>query len=75
MPVSGAVFTRQIYSRDGGGEGGGICESMPFNNGSSNWAQLQYEDGQWCSAPLLFRQDLPNSYWRALVSLYSEARL
>ncbi len=30
--------------------------------------QIQHEDGQWCSAPLLFRQDLPNSYWRLLAS-------
>ncbi len=36
------------------GEGGVICESMPFDNRSSDWAQIQHEDGQWCSAPLLF---------------------
>ncbi len=36
------------------GEGGVICESMPFDNGSSDWAQVQHEDGKWCSAPLLF---------------------
>ena len=50
------------------GEGGVICESMPFNNRSSDWAQIQHEDGQWWSAPLLFLQDLPNSYWRLLAS-------
>jgi hypothetical protein len=61
VPVAGAVFTRQIYSLV-------ICESMPFDNGSSDWAQIQHEDGQWCSSPLLFRQDLPNSYWRPLAS-------
>jgi hypothetical protein len=43
------------------GEGGVICESLPFDNGSSDWAQIQHEDVQWCSSPLLFRQDLPNS--------------
>jgi hypothetical protein len=36
------------------GEGGVICGSMPFDNGSSGWAQIQHEDEQWCSAPLLF---------------------
>jgi hypothetical protein len=39
-----------------------------FDSGSSDWAQIQHEDGQWCSAPLLFRQDLPNSYWQLLAS-------
>ncbi len=28
------------------GEGGVICESMPFDNGSSDRAQIQQEDGQ-----------------------------
>ncbi len=53
-----AMATRQM-------EGGGwvICGLIPFDNGSSDWAQIQHEDGQWCSAPLLFRQDLPNLYW------------
>ncbi len=50
------------------GEGGVICESMPFVNGSLDWAQIQYEDGQCCSVPLLFRQDLPDSYWQLLAS-------
>ena len=50
------------------GEGGVICELMPFNNESSDWAYIQHEDGQWCFNPLLFRQDLPNSYWRLLAS-------
>ncbi len=44
--VAGAEATRQIYSRDGGGEGGVICESMPFDNGLLDWAQIQHEDGQ-----------------------------
>jgi hypothetical protein len=29
------------------GEGGVIWESMPFDNGSSDRAQIQHEDGQW----------------------------
>jgi hypothetical protein len=53
-PFSLARFTREME-----GEGGVICEPMPFNNGSSDLAQIQHEDGQWCFAPLLFRQDLP----------------
>jgi hypothetical protein len=62
------------------GEGGVIviCESMPLDNGSSNRAQIQHEDGLWCSAPLLFGQDcltLTGDFWRALASLYSKARL
>ncbi len=43
--VAGAVVTHQIYSRDGE-EGGVICGSMPFDNGSSDWVQIQHEDGQ-----------------------------
>ena len=62
-PFSLAKFTREME-----GEGGVICESKPFDNGSSDWAQIQHEDGQWCSAPLLFLQDLPNSYWQLLAS-------
>ncbi len=50
---------------------------MPFDNESSDWAQIQPEDGQWCSAPLLFTVDkicltLTGDFWRALASLYSE---
>ncbi len=30
-----ATFTRGIHSREGRGEGGVICETMPFDNGSS----------------------------------------
>jgi hypothetical protein len=41
---------------------------MPFDNGSLDQAQIQHKDGQWCSAPLLFKQDLPNSYWQLLAS-------
>ena len=62
-PFSLARFTREM-------EGGGRvnCESMLFDNESSDQAQIQHEDGQWCSAPLLFKQDLPNSYWGLLAS-------
>jgi hypothetical protein len=49
------------------GEGGVICELMPFDNESSDWAYIQDEDGQWCFNPLLFRQHLPNSYWRVYI--------
>ena len=28
------------------GEGGVICGSMPFDNGSLDWAQIQHEDGK-----------------------------
>jgi hypothetical protein len=40
-----------------------ICETVPFVNGSVDRLQTQNEDSQYHSAPLLFRQDLPNSYW------------
>jgi hypothetical protein len=51
-----------------------ICESMPFDNGSSDWAQIQHGDGQWCSAPLdKICLTLTGDFWRALASLYSES--
>jgi hypothetical protein len=79
VPFAGAVFTCQIHSRDERGEGRVICETMPFDNGSSDRAQIQHEDRQYYSALLLFKYNLSNSYWqllaRALASLYSEARL
>jgi hypothetical protein len=34
----------------------------------SSQVAMEDEDGQLCSAPLLFRQDLPNSYWQLLAS-------
>jgi hypothetical protein len=43
---AGAVFTRRIHSRDEKGEGGVICETMPFDNGSSDRAQIQQEGRQ-----------------------------
>jgi hypothetical protein len=41
-------------TRGGGGEGGVICETMPFVNGSSDQLQTQNQDSQYYSAPLLF---------------------
>jgi hypothetical protein len=52
----------------GGGEGGVICETVPFVNGSSDQLQIQDQDSQYYSAPLLFRQDLSISYWWLLAS-------
>jgi hypothetical protein len=63
-----APFLLARFTRGMEGKGGVICESMLFNNGSSDWTQIQHEDEQWCSAPLLFRQGLPNSYWQLLAS-------
>ncbi len=51
------------FTRGGGGEGGVICETVPFINGSSDRLQTQDQDSQYYSAPLLFGQDLPISYW------------
>ncbi len=53
------------------GEGGVICGLISFDDGSR---PIQHEGGQWCAAPFLFRQDLPNSYWWPR-RLYSGARL
>jgi hypothetical protein len=46
VPFAGEVFTHRIHSRDERGEGGVICETMPFDNGSSDRAQIQHEDRQ-----------------------------
>jgi hypothetical protein len=35
-------------------EGGMICETVPFDNGSSDRLQTQNQDSQYYSAPLLF---------------------
>jgi hypothetical protein len=43
---AGAVFTRGIHSREERGEGGVICETMPFDNGLSDRLQIQHEDSQ-----------------------------
>jgi hypothetical protein len=60
------------------GEGGVICGLISFDNGSSVLRPFQHEDGQWCSAPFLFGQDLPNSYWwptASFVRLYKGPRM
>jgi hypothetical protein len=46
VQFAGAVFTRQIHSQEERGEGGVICETMPFDNGSSDRLQIQHKDGQ-----------------------------
>ncbi len=78
VPFAGAVFTCRIHSRDERGEGGVICEMMPFDNGSSDW--LKYNMKIDNSILLLCYLDKicltpTGNFWRALVSLYSEARL
>jgi hypothetical protein len=60
-------------TRGRGGEGGVICKTMPFDNGSSDQLQTQNQDSQYHSAPLLFKQDLSNSYWWFMAS-FSEFR-
>ena len=65
-------------TRGGGGEGGVICETVPFVNGSSDQLQTQNQDSQYYSAPSLFRQDLSNftvGLWQASANLYSGGRL
>ncbi len=62
----------EIYLREAlagvGGEDVVICETVPFDNGSSDRLQTQNQDSQYYSAPLLFRQDLSNSYWWLMAS-------
>jgi hypothetical protein len=65
--TASATSTREILSR-GGEEGGVICETVPFLNGSSDRLQTQDQDSQYYSAPLLYKQDLPISYWWFLAS-------
>jgi hypothetical protein len=60
------------------GEGGVICVLIPFDNGLSDLRPIQHGDGQLCAAPLLLDKIhliLTGNLWRALASLYSEARL
>jgi hypothetical protein len=61
-----------FYSQDllagEGGEGGVICKTVPFDNGSSDQLQIQHQYSQYYSAPLLFRQDSSISYWWPLAS-------
>jgi hypothetical protein len=42
------------FTRGGGGGGRGICETVPFVNGSSDRLQTQNQDSQYYSASLLF---------------------
>jgi hypothetical protein len=48
----------EIYLQEslagGGGKGGVICETVPFDNESSDRLQTQNQDSQYYSAPLLF---------------------
>jgi hypothetical protein len=46
VQFAGAVFIRGIHSREERGEGGVICETMPFDNGSSDRLQIQHKDSQ-----------------------------
>jgi hypothetical protein len=73
-----AVFTHRIHSREERGESGVICEMMPFNNGSSDNCKFNTKIDN--SILLLCYLDkiclIPTgNFWRALASLYSEARL
>jgi hypothetical protein len=64
-----ASWMCEIYSQESlAGEGGVICETVPFVNGSSDQLQTQNQDSQYYSAPSLLRQDLSNSYWWLLAS-------
>jgi hypothetical protein len=66
--TASARFTCENHSREGRGEGGVICKTVPFDNGSSDQLQTQNQDSQYHSAPLLFKQDLSNSYWWFMAS-------
>ena len=44
--TASARFTCENHSREGGGEGGMICETVPFDNESSDQLQTQDEDSQ-----------------------------
>jgi hypothetical protein len=63
-----ARFTCENHSREGRGEGGVICKTVPFDNGSSDQLQTKNQDSQYHSASLLFKQDLSNSYWWFMAS-------
>ncbi len=75
---AGATFTRGIHSREGRGEGGVICKTMTFDNGSSDRVQINTKIDN--SILLLCYLDkiclIPTGdLWQALEDLYSEARL
>jgi hypothetical protein len=55
-------------TRGRGGGGRGDCKTVPFDNESSDQLQTQNQDSQYHSAPLLFKQDLSNSYWWFMAS-------
>jgi hypothetical protein len=61
---------RDFYLRDWvaeNGGGGGKREMMPFVNGSTHQLQTQKnQDSQNYSDPLLFKQDVPISFWLPL---------
>ncbi len=60
------------------GGGGVICGLIKLINRLIVFRPIQTEDGQWCAAPILFRQDclsLTDEAGQASAYLYSEARL
>jgi hypothetical protein len=77
--TASARFTCENHLQEGGGEGGVICETVPFDNRSLDQLQTQNQDSQHYSAPLLFRQDFSISFtgglWQALANLYCGGRL
>ncbi len=78
--TASARFTCENHSREGGGEGGVICEMMPFDNGSSDRLQTQNQDSQYCTIVLLCYLDkicliLTGGLYQALANLYSGGRL
>ncbi len=66
--TASARFTCENHSREGRGEGGVICKTVPFDNGSSDQLQTQNQDSQYHSAPLLLTQDFSNSFWWFMAS-------
>ncbi len=76
--VAGAVFTHQIYSWDGGGRAGwsaNRCHSI-----MDHWIRLKFNIKMDNGVLLLCYLNkicltLTGNFWRALASLYSEARL
>jgi hypothetical protein len=72
---TGATFTHGIHSR----EGRVICETMPFDNGSSDRLQIQHEDSQYFILLLCYLDKIclipTGDLWQALADLFSEARL
>ncbi len=74
--VAGAEATRQGYSPDGGGRAGWYANRCRSITDLRIGLKFNMKMDKWCSAPLLFRQDLltfTGNLWRALASLYSES--